>query len=284
MSKVTGGWVPIPRLVRQQSLWSTGERFAVGQAVVDLKLRAAYRPYQVLRGNQSVTVQPGQVLTTMVGLAEDWGWDRETVAAKLSLFASLGLIDVKTRRGAGSGYTLITIKDLDSFPLVSSEASGICPRIETGIESSNAPGGSIGIGPTFAPHSRRNPKRTGTPSKPQGPGDQGEPAQPTPALESFMMFWSLYPKKQDRRAAEKLWTTLAREDGLVEAIVAALQRQKAWATWRRDGGRYVPKPTTWLRGRRWEDEQAESERDSHETDPRRTNSAWEGQTTGEIKL
>lgn len=36
-------------------------------------------------------------------------------------------------------------------------------------------------------------------------------------------------------------------------MMQALGRQKASADWQKDGGQYIPLPTTWLNGERWED-------------------------------
>lgn len=36
-------------------------------------------------------------------------------------------------------------------------------------------------------------------------------------------------------------------------MMQALGRQKALADWQKDGGQYIPLPTTWLNGERWED-------------------------------
>ena len=54
-------------------------------------------------------------------------------------------------------------------------------------------------------------------------------------------------------------------------VLAALERQKCSDRWQRDGGQYIPDPTTWLNGRRWEDElfPAEPERPTPPDDARR---------------
>ncbi|MUU13084.1 MAG: hypothetical protein EP146_18340 [Oscillibacter sp.] len=58
---------------------------------------------------------------------------------------------------------------------------------------------------------------------------------------------------------------------MASVILAALERQKCSDRWQRDGGQYIPDPTTWLNGRRWEDElfPAEPERPTPPDDARR---------------
>lgn len=77
--------------------------------------------------------------------------------------------------------------------------------------------------------------------------------------EGFARFWAAYPKKKDRLRALKLWQTLAPQDGLLGQILAALDRQKASEAWRQNRGQYIPHPSTWLRNRRWEDEEPSSD-------------------------
>jgi len=77
-------------------------------------------------------------------------------------------------------------------------------------------------------------------------------AEATPDL--FSSFWKLYPRKQDKAKAQKAWAKLKVTPELFALIVTGLSAQVASADWLKDDGRYVPMPTTWLNGRRWEDE------------------------------
>ena len=69
----------------------------------------------------------------------------------------------------------------------------------------------------------------------------------------FDRFWSAYPKKQAKPNALKAWRS-AKPD--LDTVLASLERFKASEDWRKDGGRYIPMPATWLNQRRWEDEAA----------------------------
>lgn len=73
-------------------------------------------------------------------------------------------------------------------------------------------------------------------------------------LVGFDRFWSLYPKKRDHQKAQKAWTTLKPSTELQQAMLAALARQVTSLEWKKALGQYIPHPTTWLNGRRWEDE------------------------------
>lgn len=73
---------------------------------------------------------------------------------------------------------------------------------------------------------------------------------------SFDRFWSAWPVRKARVKALMAWRQLKPDAALADAIVAAVERQKACEDWLRDGGRFIPHAATWLRGRRWEDDLA----------------------------
>ncbi|QAY93670.1 phage replication protein [Pseudomonas sp. ACM7] len=81
---------------------------------------------------------------------------------------------------------------------------------------------------------------------------------PTPAASAtedlFPKFWKLYPNKKGKANAEKAWKKLKVTDELFALIASGLAKQVVCADWTKDAGKYIPHPTTWLNGKRWEDE------------------------------
>jgi hypothetical protein len=70
----------------------------------------------------------------------------------------------------------------------------------------------------------------------------------------FERFYAAYPRKVAKREAIKAWDKVAPDDGLVERILDALERQKAsWAAEKQER-KFIPYPASWLNGQRWEDE------------------------------
>ena len=69
----------------------------------------------------------------------------------------------------------------------------------------------------------------------------------------FEEFWSAYPKRVGREAAEKKFFELDVSDEQLREMLDAVKRQKRSEQWSRDNGRYIPNPATWLADRRWED-------------------------------
>ncbi|WP_341522978.1 hypothetical protein AABC73_06910 [Pseudomonas sp. G.S.17] len=73
-------------------------------------------------------------------------------------------------------------------------------------------------------------------------------------LDGFTRFYKLYPRKQKPQAAEQAWKKLAPSAELQEQILIALAKQMTSIDWLKSGGQYIPHPSSWLNGRRWEDE------------------------------
>lgn len=73
-------------------------------------------------------------------------------------------------------------------------------------------------------------------------------------LEWFAAFWQSYPLKRDRAKAQKAWLKLNPDEALRAEIALAIECQRVTADWTKDAGRFIPHPSTWLNGRRWEDD------------------------------
>lgn len=71
---------------------------------------------------------------------------------------------------------------------------------------------------------------------------------------SFTTFWNAYPKKKDKGHAVKAWSKISKPKETLELILNALKWQKESIDWKKENGQYIPMPSTYLNGRRWEDE------------------------------
>lgn len=70
----------------------------------------------------------------------------------------------------------------------------------------------------------------------------------------FADFWKAYPKHQDKQGALKAFEKLKPDQELVDQMIQSINAWKQSEQWTKDGGQYIPMPTTWLSRRRWEDE------------------------------
>jgi DNA replication protein DnaD len=137
------------------------DRFTRGQAWVDLLMSAAHVDHEVTRGGRVVNVKRGQVFGSQAALAARWKWTRETVSVFLKHLQRSGMAaDISTVRGAGIGYTLITISNYEVFqsgPARASDISSdifpaICPDISSDIQKNGSTRSKEEKNPSEGPH------------------------------------------------------------------------------------------------------------------------------------
>ncbi|MCD8224757.1 MAG: DUF6291 domain-containing protein [Clostridiales bacterium] len=88
--------------------------------------------------------------------------------------------------------------------------------------------------------------------------DKGNKPPKSPAVgiqeQRFDQFWQLYPKKVGKKAAFNAWEKIKPDADLFNRIIQAVTAAKASDDWKKDGGRFIPNPLTWLNQGRWDDE------------------------------
>lgn len=72
--------------------------------------------------------------------------------------------------------------------------------------------------------------------------------------EDFLKFWNAYPNKQKKGDAFKAWKKLKPSQELVAEILSAVEKAKGSREWQKNNGEFIPHPSSWLNGRRWEDQ------------------------------
>ncbi len=72
--------------------------------------------------------------------------------------------------------------------------------------------------------------------------------------EGFDKFWSAYPRKTAKANAFKAFEKLNPDGDLMKIMLGALSRWSKSEQWIKDNGQFIPHASTWLNGRRWEDE------------------------------
>jgi hypothetical protein len=69
---------------------------------------------------------------------------------------------------------------------------------------------------------------------------------------TFNSFWLAYPNRKNKAAAFKAWEAKSADDEM-DVIMAALEEHKKSRDWKKENGKYIPHPATWLNGERWHD-------------------------------
>ena len=69
----------------------------------------------------------------------------------------------------------------------------------------------------------------------------------------FDDFWKAYPRKSNKSFARKVFEKLKVDQQLFDRMVQAINLQNK-TVWKDKDQQYIPHPSTWLNGERWEDE------------------------------
>lgn len=72
--------------------------------------------------------------------------------------------------------------------------------------------------------------------------------------EWFARFWDLYPRHAKKAETIKAWDKLKPDRALCDVMAAAIRVQIHTEQWQRNNGQFIPYPSSWINGRRWEDE------------------------------
>lgn len=79
-------------------------------------------------------------------------------------------------------------------------------------------------------------------------------AEKKDASSSFDTFWQAYPKKKSKGAALKAWHSIKADGALLSKMFQTLSGLKNTVDWKKENGRYIPYPASWLNAQGWEDE------------------------------
>ena len=75
--------------------------------------------------------------------------------------------------------------------------------------------------------------------------------------EQFEQFYKRYPKKVKKQDTKKWFQKNKPSNELFSTMMNSLEQFRASNDWQKDGGQFIPYPTTWLKQKRWEDEAEE---------------------------
>lgn len=89
----------------------------------------------------------------------------------------------------------------------------------------------------------------------------GEEEEETEILDiweiQFNEFYNLYPKKVKKQDVKKWFKKNKPSNELFSSMMNSLEQFRASKDWQKDGGQFIPYPSTWLNQKRWEDEDIE---------------------------
>ena len=108
--------------------------------------------------------------------------------------------------------------------------------------------------PFHLPIEAKNTNPFEAPSKPlRSQKQEQKQEQNNTAPDGFDSFWQTYPKKVAKPAALKAFKA-QHINGQLPIILIDIETRAHGDDWRKEGGKFVPNPATYLNQRRWEDE------------------------------
>lgn len=215
------GWIRIWRKLQDDRIWTT-EPFTRGQAWVDLILLANHEDgFFRVRGVR-VEIKRGQVGWSEVSLSKRWKWSRGKVRR---FFFEIEKNDLKIVQQKNNVCTLITIINYDTYQ-TNGTANGTTDGQQT-VQQTDT---------------NKNDKNVKNVKK-----------EKDICAFDFETFWVAYPKKRSKGQAEKTWLKIKPDKDLLQKILSAIENAKESHDWKKDGGKFVPYPATWLNAKGWED-------------------------------
>lgn len=178
----------------------------------------------------------GEAWPSYQHIADQCEIDRSTVRRHIKALEAQGLLRIEHRdgpKGNSSNLYLLTLSGVGpkSPPPVGTESTG----------GGTPPTGGVGTESTRTSHSFE-------------PVIEPKPMGEFDPLEGFALFWKLYPRKVQKAKAQAAWEKLDVTPEMLSVITASLARQVSSIDWLKSNGQFIPHPTTWLHGKRWEDE------------------------------
>jgi len=158
------------------------------------------------------------------------------------------------------GQNYYVIRTFRSHQVISHPAKGKIPSVvidsvlsgNTPELSSNPPESSSNT-PELSSNPPSGKERKGKEGK--GKESIGQPAAPEFDFseQNFETFWKEYPRRVNKKKAKEAFLKINPDPILFVTILEAIRKQ-ADTVWKGKAIEYIPHPTTWLNGRRWEDE------------------------------
>lgn len=132
------------------------------------------------------------------------------------------------------------------------------PECTGGSTPSDAQGGALGVAPSevaenidaCAVDSRGGVRRGELELELEGRKAPKGASLPSAREDEFGDWWSVYPRKIDKARSAKAYDR-ARTKASANQLLAALIAEKSSRQWLRDGGQFIPHPSTWLNNDRW---------------------------------
>ena len=180
------------------------------------------------------TIKRGQLVIGRKNLAKELGMSEQTVRTSLKRLKSTNEITTNPT----NKYSLITIINYNTYQIPQQPTNQQINQPTNQQLTNNQPTTNQQLTTTNTIKNIKKEKNTTN----------------TLGQIQFDRFWCAYPKKRKKGDALKAWKILKIGNGVFEKIMTAVEYWCDSEDWRKEEGKYIPYPASWLRAMGWEDE------------------------------
>lgn len=189
---------------------------------------------------QGIALKPGQTIIGTLKLAERLHISVSELRTAMRKLRRTGEITTK----ATNRFTIVTISNWAAYqPDTAGDSAAFMPEKE-----------------------EANNKQTASKAQQRNTEKERKQREKREEIERlFTQFWQKYPNKKAKKKAYDAFYKLLPDNMLLEKMIDAIEKQAQSEGWRKENGRFIPYPASWLLGRRWEDEEQDgNQRDFEE--------------------
>lgn len=180
------GYIKLQRKIQEHWIYQEKRKFSKYEAWLDMLMMANHKPNKFVHGNELVEVDKGEFITSELKLMERWDWGKNKLRLYLDLLEKDGMIVKKSDRKKTSiticNYCIYHHYETESGPQADQDQTASGPQTDTNKNVKND----------------KNDKEENILS----------------AFDiAFESFWTLYPKKKDKKPAkEKFKAAIKKHD------------------------------------------------------------------------
>ena len=247
MTPESHGWI---KLHRKLLAWPLFKKPLTAHLWQYCLLRANHEPADIWASGETVHLEPGQFIIGRHAATKETGLSEKQYRTAINHLENENCI--KRANHSANQFSIITIVNW--------------PTYQSNGTDTGQPKGQAGAnqGPT-----KGQPRATDKNDKKEEEGEEEEEtssAKADNACPGFDRFWKAWPKhfrKTGKTKCQAIWKRQGLE-ARTEQVLLAVKQDKGSPKWEEDGGQYVPMPSTWLNGCRWDRDETCTDEPEHE--------------------
>jgi hypothetical protein len=232
---MNNGWIKLHRKLLENPIF---QRSQYVHLWVALLLLANHDERKMMWNGGIIVIHEGQFVTGRKKLAELTGIPEGTIEDILKWLETQQQI----RQQKTNKYRLVTILNWKEYQHADTKSNN---KATTSRQQADTNKNDKNV--------KNDKKDTLSPAIAEGGGGTS-PIEKIYTDGGFTAFWEEYPRKTGKGATAKAWKAARITPAMVDKVLAAVKGYKQTEQWKREGGRFIPYPATFINQRRFDDE------------------------------